>query len=79
MEHNKRKIIRTGGAGYRIRETAWLISGYRKRHYSYGKHSTQNGNISRYSTRFEVLKIVASGILTVSMILLFVLVIRILL
>lgn len=79
MEHNKRKSIRTGGAGYRIRETAWLISGYRKHQNTYGKHGINNRNISGYSTKFELLKIVTSGILTISMILLLVLVIRMLL
>jgi hypothetical protein len=79
MEHNKRKTTRTGGIGYRIRETVWMISGYRKHQNPYGRHNMQIRNISEYSTRFELLKIAASAILTVSLILLFVLVIHLLL
>lgn len=79
MEHNKRKSTRTGGSWYRFRETGWIVSGYRKHHASYGGHVATKGNSSGYSTKFELIKIATSGILTISMVLILVLVIRVLL
>ena len=79
MEHNKRKAARTTSAGYRLHETLWSIARYRRHQNTYWRHSKQNRNMYGYSARSELLKIVAAFILTVSMVLLFVLVIHILL
>ncbi|MCL4340864.1 MAG: hypothetical protein M1431_02030 [Candidatus Thermoplasmatota archaeon] len=78
MEHNKRKAARIGNAGYRFRETFWAITRYRKHKNPYWVHSKRNRETYGYSARFELLKIVAAFVLTVSMILLFVLVIHML-
>jgi len=79
MEHNKRKAARTTNVGFRLHETLWSIARYRKHQNSYWRHSKQNRNMYGYSARSELLKIVGAFALTVSMVLLFVLVIHMLL
>ncbi|WP_393971888.1 hypothetical protein OXIME_000475 [Oxyplasma meridianum] len=79
MEHNKRKTGKVVNAGYRVRKTFWSIAGDRKHQSPYWSDSKPNLNIYRYPTKKELLKIILSSILTVSMVLLFVFVIHMIL
>jgi CTP synthase (UTP-ammonia lyase) len=79
MEHNRRKDARKGTSGYRIRDTAWILSGYRKPQQVYRRHEFHYPTNNSYSTSFQIIKVITSGILTVTMVLILMLVVHTLL